>query len=184
MLMIETLWYDYDYDVDGIVATLDRFTSISAFFTYLGILPREKLSLSKQSRQHCQDHLPLANFSRKGLECPWWSVSIKLFEGDGFEFHLAFLPEPHWTHFQHVNELLLQKHQYNFYDTFRKLFPTCIQSLLPADISRGTFKKNSIINIRKWRVLPDDRALLLRLIKRFYKRHMERNFRQQFYLFN
>lgn len=50
MLMIDTLWYDYDYDVDGIVATLDRFTSISAFFTYLGILPREKLSLSKQSR--------------------------------------------------------------------------------------------------------------------------------------
>lgn len=82
MLMIETLWYDYDYDVDGIVATLDRFTSISAFFTYLGILPREKLSLSKQSRQHCQDHLPLANFSRKGLECLRWSVSIKLFEGD------------------------------------------------------------------------------------------------------
>lgn len=180
MLMIETLCYDYDYDVDGIVATLDRFTSISAFFTYLGILPREKLSLSKQSRQHCQDHLPLANFSRKGLECPRWSVSIKLFEGDGFEFHLAFLPEPHWTHFQHVNELLLQKHQYNFYDTFRKLFPTCIQSLLPADISRGTFKKNSIINIRKWRVLPDDRALLFHLMKRFYERHMERNFRQQF----
>lgn len=107
-------------------------------------------------------------------------MSIKLFEADGFEFHLALLPEPHWTHFQHVNELLLQKHQYNFYDTFRKLFSTCIQSLLPADISRGTFKKNSIINIRKWRVLPDDRALLLHLIKRFYKRHMERNFRQQF----
>lgn len=74
--MIETLWYDYDYDVDGIVAILDRFTSISAFFTYLGILPREKLSLNKQSRLHCQDHLPLANFSRKGLECLRWSASI------------------------------------------------------------------------------------------------------------
>lgn len=65
MLMIETLWYDYD--VNGIVATLDRFTSISAFFTYLGILPREKLSLSKQSRQHCQDDLPLANFLERDL---------------------------------------------------------------------------------------------------------------------
>lgn len=28
MLMIETLWYDYDYDVDGIVATLDRFIQV------------------------------------------------------------------------------------------------------------------------------------------------------------
>lgn len=41
MLMIEPLWYDYD--VDGIVATLDRFTSISAFFTYLGILPVDNI---------------------------------------------------------------------------------------------------------------------------------------------
>lgn len=162
-LVTQTLWYDYDYDVDGIVATLERFSSISASFTYLGILPREKISFIKVYNI-VRKHLPLANFSRKGLECLRWSVSIKLFEGDGFEFHLVLLPKPQRTHFQHANESLLQKYQYNFYDTFRKLFSTCIQSLPPADISRGTFKKNSIINIRKWRVLQDDRVLVLHLL--------------------
>lgn len=47
MLMIEMLWYDYDYDVDGIVVILDWFISILVFFMYLGILFREKLSFSK-----------------------------------------------------------------------------------------------------------------------------------------
>lgn len=159
----QTLWYDYDYDVDGIVATFKRFSDILVSFTYLGILPREKFSLISVYNI-VRKHLPLANYSKRGLECLRWSVSTKICEGDGFEFHLALLPKPQWTRFKQTNEALLQKCQYDYYDSFRNHFSACIKSLPPADISRGTFKKNSIINVRRWRVLPDDRQLVLELL--------------------
>ena len=62
----QTLWYDYDYDVDGIVATFKRFSDILVSFTYLGILPREKFSLISVYNI-VRKHLPLANFKKGDL---------------------------------------------------------------------------------------------------------------------
>ncbi len=148
----QLLWYDFTTDIDGIVGTLNLFSDITAPFSYLGILPRQRQSLLKVY-DIIRKHVPLARYSRNGLQCLRWSVSTKCLEGGGFEFSSGLTSKNcDRKKFRYANAYVLEDAQYEFYENFRKTFSKCVQALPSNELCRGTFKKNEIIDIRKWRV--------------------------------
>lgn len=156
----QLLWLDFDYDIDGIVATLNLFSSIKSRFLYLNILPRNFDSLIPVF-PILRKHLSLTDYSNLGLQYLKSSVSIKLFEGDGFEYHLTLLPVCGKQRFKVYSKKELINVQYQFYLNFRKELSSLIQSLPESDLSRGTIKKNRIFDIKRWFILCDDRTFIL-----------------------
>lgn len=160
----QRLWLSQHYDLDGIVATFSSFKDILVPFSYLNILPRGRNSLIPIFNI-LRKHVKLDEYNRKALQYLKWSEGIQIVDDHGFQFLIALVPKtgPRRV-FQDYNRNQVEKLQYDFYESFRLKLANNCKSLPEIDITRNTFKKNSILDIRSWHVLPDDREFILNLL--------------------
>ncbi|CAG2198332.1 unnamed protein product [Mytilus edulis] len=89
---------------------------------------------------------------------------MKICDGDGFDFHFVLLPKAGEIKFHKYSKKDLNEVQWSYYDIFRKQLSCVIKRLDGENISRNTFKKNVISDIRKLYVLPDDRQFILQIM--------------------
>ena len=150
----QALWTSKSFDVDGIVVTMKHFKDFKGEYSYFQFLPQKARSLIPVF-PILKKHLKLETYNANQLQNLKWSVSVKLLTSTQFDFHMALLPIPD---FQSTLETRnqIQKVQYTYYDNFRKELSDVIVSLPLKQLTRPTFKKNYLLDIRKMYILPDD----------------------------
>jgi hypothetical protein len=159
-IVAQDLWLSFTWDIDGIVAILNRFADITTSFSYVGILLKGERSLI-ELYPILKKHLPLHVYRSKNLQYLKWMKSFKFTEGEGFDFHFALLPKEGHLHFPEYKRHDFDKFLYAYYEDFRKQFSNTLMNLDQANLSRNTIKKNVTSDIRKLHVLPDDRNFIL-----------------------
>lgn len=159
----QKLWLNFRFDIDGIVATIENFQDVYVPFSYLNILPRSRASLIP-IYTIVKKHFKLYNFSSKGKEYMRWSHGIQVFSDHGFQFIFALLPRDGKIDFPMYSRQEFDSMQYEFYENFRTTLIDICKHLPSHEISRDTFKKNKILDIRTWHVLPGDRTFILELL--------------------
>ena len=160
----QRLWLNENYDLDGIVATFSSFKDIFVPFSYLNILPRGRNSLIPVFNI-LRKHIKLEEYNRKALQYLKWSEGIQIVDDHGFQFLIALVPKSGQVRiFKNYNRNQIENLQFDFYESFRLKLANICKALPEVDITRNTFKKNPILDIRSWHVLPDDREFVLNLL--------------------
>lgn len=160
----QRLWLNQTYDLDGIVATFSSLKDILVPFSYLNILPRGRNSLIPVFNI-LRKHLKLEVYNKKALQYLRWSQGIQIVGDHGFQFLITLLPKSGPLRlFKNFSRQQIENLQFEFYESFRLSLANKCKGLPEQDITRNTFKKNKIIDIRTWHVLPDDREFVLNLL--------------------
>lgn len=159
----QRLWLNFEHDIDGIVATFGSFKDILTSFSYLGILPRGRSSILPVYNI-VRKHFKLHKFKSVALQYLQWSVSTKITQGDGFDFHLALLPRTGDRTFKQYRKSQIENLQFLFYEQFRRNVSYVFQNINSDELSRPTFKKIRILDVRRLHILPNDREFILHLL--------------------
>lgn len=159
----QDLWLNFELDIDGIVATFRTFSTIRTPFSYTTLLLRKQASLTAMY-PILKKHVGLHQYNATAIQYLKWSKGFQMFEGSGFQFHFALLPTMGNVNFVKYNRNGIENTQYEFYEKFRKQVSSVISNLDQNNLSRNTFKKNTIFDIRRLHVLPDDREFVLQVL--------------------
>lgn len=159
-----SLLLDKKCDVDGVVMELKELKAVKFPVFYLNILPRGEASIIPMY-SILKKHLNLRNYSNHSLFALTKCNGLQLFSSYGWQINIVFLPEQNIPTVVPIpNGFQCKKLAYQYFINFKEAFQSRLLKLTPRQKTKDTFKKNSLFNVSKWRILLKDQSFIMGLL--------------------
>lgn len=151
-------------DIDGVVLEMKALTAIKFPVFYMNLLPRGDGSIISMY-PILKKHIDITQYQRTSFSLLKMCNGIQLFSSFGWQVNLALIPLPNIdSSFDLPSALNYKLFANQYFNRVKSTFQNNLLKLSPKELCKDTFKKNSIFDVSKWRVLAKDQSFVMAIL--------------------
>ena len=149
-------------DIAGVVIEWNNLSGIGVGVSHLQVVSKDPLPM-KRVYGELKKHIDLRQFSTAARKSLKSCVGYRLFSGaDGWETWLCFLPRRDLSVEYSCD--IIEKVAFRAVNRFKTILQSKLKGLVGTCVAKNTLHKNTLSNLSKLRILPNDQDEILRVV--------------------